>query len=551
MRTHVSVLFLLLFALISCQKPPMGKVTTSNSPFMAGTTLTKSIDEDAILDEQTGLYLIPNKDVYELSNVQREYERLTSATDRLLPTHQAVKLIPRDDATAHKLLSDTTMWVSRIPFGWRPVGQKKKASSHHRDVSMHNKVIEECGVSDVINDAGTPPVITPLYARWPVGKSLPSDASYEILYDIYTPSANTPIDSLLSETLAPNISTRGVRPDAGNHPAWMDPWSLRIRFFDNVLHSFVDAKNIHVHYIDYSTGYSNSLATNSSGKVFVPENVPMSASVFLEFYTNDFKVTENNSPFYFSEYIATVDDLTEYPYDLVLGSPVTPVTFTPDFMHQVFQSAYHYYKRHNDLLDNIEKMHLDSPLRIAAYPDSASLRRSGNDVLGCFYPYASPQYIEIANYESEASFIFGTVLHELGHASHFTELGPSSFSETKRRIKESFASFMGWYNVKHYYSSELPTDAFVHEACSQGRQNWPLSSNYYYTPIFVDLIDDYNQSILENASCVNDAISGVPVTDIISFAIGPETWAESLYLMQQKVGILYTATEFNNLVALY
>ncbi len=512
-------------------------------------SMTKAIFPDAIYDENSGFYLVPHEDVYQLSKVQAVYEELTKKTDKLLPTHRALKFLPSDESTAHRILTDSTIWASRVPFGFRPVAQKREPEPDQFTLADTNILSSVCDLCDVNTGEGTPPEIAPIYVRWPIDRTIPSGVSYEVLYDIYTPSSSSKIDSLLSKALNPSIQSRGVRPDAGTHPAWMDPWSLKIRFKDNTLNSYRNAANIRVRYMDYYTYYSCSLITNASGKVFVPEDVPMLAVVYLEYYNNNFKITENNSANFYVEFIDIVDNLCDYPYSFEVGSPVTTLDYSYSFKRQVFQAARYYFKGHNDLLNNIEKIHLDDPLRIATYADSTSLHHSGIAGSAWYFGGSTPRYIEIANHSSASSFIFGTVLHELGHASHHTEVG-YNYSSVTKYIKESFACFMGWYNVKIYYSNVLTTDYNVHNACLMGRQLWTGTSNY--TPIYVDLVDDYNQQLeYGNTALVNDAINNIPVTDVLNFAIGPVTWAQTVALMQQKVGILYSSTDFNNMITYY
>ena len=529
-----------LCLLMACNKNSSSICQVEMDPIFE--SLTKSIDTDATYDEHTGYYLVPNQDVYELSFVQKTYEQITGSKDQLQPTHKAIKLMPQDEATAHRLLSDTTMWVSCIPFGWRPVAQKPDPVY---EASSRNLSCEENRSTDVIFDEGIPPVILPVYARWPVDRSIPSDISYEYLYDIYTPSSNTEVDSLLCLALAPTTVPRVERPDSGNPPQW----HLQIKTFDTTLNSFQVVKQVHVTYKNYSTYYTQTLCTDSFGMVAVPFDAPMSTVVLLDLYTDDFKVTSDNNSNYVSQLVYPLYALAEMPYESHLGIPTTPVELPYIFKLQVFRAAHYYYNGHNDLLDNIAKLELDTPLRIAAYTDTL-ITHDGVDGWGWFMGGSNPPYIEIANYAQVSGKIFGTTLHELGHASHYTELGLILFGVAHDRIKESFASFMGWYNVKEYYSSVLADDAAVNNACTQGRQYWAGDNTNNYTPIYIDLVDNFNQSTVDS-SLVNDAITGVSVEDVLSFSIGPVVWAHTRYLMQQQVGVLYTSTDFNNFISLY
>lgn len=498
----------------------------------------------SVYDERTGFYLVPCKDVYEIGNVQKEYEKLTGSTARLQPTHMALKILPPDEVTAHKLLTDTTMWVSSIPFGWRPIAQKSTPSPSFDKRMLEFEIKEP--QTDEVADEGVPPIVQPIYVRWPVWRSIPANISYEHLYDIYTPSNNTDVDSLLFMALSPGITQRTQRPDGGHSPIW----HLQIKAYDNVLNSYKEMKYVHVTFRDYTTYYTRTLCTDTFGMVEVPLDAPMSCIALLNLYTDKFKVTSENNSDYVSFLLYGISYMAEMPYSSHMGIPTTTINMAYAFKLHVFQSAQYYYRGSNDLLNNISKFELDNPLRIAAYYDSTRITHNGDKGVGWFLGNANPPYIEIANFSSYSSWIFGTVLHELGHASHRSEMG-WKYSYTEPRIKESFATFMGWYNVKQYYSSVLLTDEDVHGACHQGRQDWEGNSNDYYTPIYIDLADDYNQYLEINSSYVNDNISNIPVSNILNFAIGPMTWTRSKQLMQGQIGSLYSSSDFNNLISLY
>lgn len=96
--------------------------------------------------------------------------------------------------------------------------------------------------------------------------------------------------------------------------------------------------------------------------------------------------------------------------------------------------------------------------------------------------------------------IFGTAIHELAHVSHwslgFSTANYLNFNSSK--LAESWAQCVGWYVTKDIYSSITnyaqpwnDFDATQLASLNQGT----FISNDRYTPLFIDLIDDYNQSI--------------------------------------------------------
>lgn len=99
-------------------------------------------------------------------------------------------------------------------------------------------------------------------------------------------------------------------------------------------------------------------------------------------------------------------------------------------------------------------------------------------------------------YSTEMTY-FSTA-QEIGHASHHSWAG-SDYSSYCKSIIESWSIFVACIlcNKEYFF---FPTNF----------DNWPLessSSSIYYTPIFIDLFDDDNQSLIY-PSCPNDDVTG-------------------------------------------
>ena len=79
---------------------------------------------------------------------------------------------------------------------------------------------------------------------------------------------------------------------------------------------------------------------------------------------------------------------------------------------------------------------------------------------------------------------------------------------------------------------------------------WTPSSSSNYSPIFVDLFDDYNQHT-HNSNYNNDPISYVPVSFIRYCALGPTTFQAVYNNLLSGVGTYYSSDEFNTFIAPY
>lgn len=112
---------------------------------------------------------------------------------------------------------------------------------------------------------------------------------------------------------------------------------------------------------------------------------------------------------------------------------------------------------------------------------------------------------------------FQTTIHELGHGNMCRNKGKYKYADTGSMIKESWASFVEWYMTPMAYRLwGHPNPAEL----GRNRQSWEKIYNDYYSPLFIDLMDDHNQYAAKgnNPNYPNDRIKNVPATVIESIA---------------------------------
>ncbi len=96
--------------------------------------------------------------------------------------------------------------------------------------------------------------------------------------------------------------------------------------------------------------------------------------------------------------------------------------------------------------------------------------------------------------------IFNITAHELGHAAHCTWMTTVQFLQVKNYITESWADFVAWaLSDIEYRALGTTTSASTDQSWNDGDDN--------YTPLFIDLVDTFNQSTF-NSNLPNDQISG-------------------------------------------
>lgn len=458
-----------------------------------------------------------------------EKARALFSDTSLEATHRALRILPSNMEQLHRLEADESLIISYHPLEYVLIPESfDNAPAPEQEM---DPVYEECGTVVAMEDLRT---VSPVYVLWPVSHPLPQGVNYELLYEVYMPEAE-PSRLIPDPYIEP--------PHAAGH----------LRCYDNRLASYKPLKHVQLQYIDVFSS-TRTAYTDTSGYFylsFADIDYPVTVKLRNDKFVVRDSTTSNVKSFSFS------------PRDYVLPFPGNEnpvfvngcnVQFPANFFWDTYKAAEYYFYGDNDLL-NIVPIYdtLGVSIDIHAINSSAP-----NNILGCF-SYSTNNsfspYINIfnpySNYSGASSKIFGTVNHELAHATNYT-LGASYMYATDDMIVESFASLMGWYNVSQYYSSYVGTShSLVHSICTQGRQNWTQSSTtLIYTPIFIDLYDDYNQHTT-NSSYNNDPISGVPISFIANSALGPQSFQSVHNLLQSGVGSYYTSSEFSTFISPY
>ena len=380
-----------------------------------------------------------------------------------------------------------------------------------------------------ICDAEEAPVIDlyPIDVYWPVWKNIPEDYKYVHNGDTYIPSV-----------------------EEGSETRAQVPLSIsgQVRAYDNRLNQYKPVMHAKIRYYSLVSGNLVLRNTTTDSLGYFTLNRPdtiMDIDMYLE-----------NSNFVVRDSITTSVKVISLR-NIGLHPGYLQKDLSSNFFLDVYQAASYYFYKNNDLLSQITKYSSESSLDIFAVnsPSPTGNTRGSFTCGGNISPYITVFNPEYSNYTGAASKIFGTTLHELGHATHYFFDGYMSFLFVHKLIRESFASFFGWYNVKEYYSDVITDHASVNAICTQGRQQWtpspdPTALLNPYSPFYIDLYDDFNQYyFLPDA--MNDPISGVPVSIIIDSSLGHTSFQTVLSYLSTYVGQYYTSSEFSTLTTPY
>lgn len=386
----------------------------------------------------------------------------------------------------------------------------------------------------------------PVDVYWPNEKYIPDTIEYSIINDSLLLSLPTEKDRI----------TR--HPDFPLQPASIDG---QVRAYDNRLLDYVPVGHAKIKY--YQRQGSNEVlqytTTDSTGN-FILEVPAVYRDVELLLQNSNYIVRNGNT----SEVKSISLGAPSFNYFGPLGEAGNTeprINVLPSFMQRdlssdyfldVYNAAHYYFYGSNELLNQVTRYSSASAISVFAVNEP-----SGTNTLASFN-YSSTPFITVynayvSNYLERASYIFGNLLHELGHATMYTYLGASTYPTVAKVIRESFAEFFGWLNVFHYYSSVAPSHGSVNSICLCGQQTWQaLSDTLVYTPFYVDLYDNYNQSIYyPYLDVVNDSISAVPVSIILNLALGYTSFSTVCNQLASYTNIYFNTTQYSSFVTPY
>ncbi|MBQ9100888.1 MAG: hypothetical protein IJY54_05865 [Paludibacteraceae bacterium] len=108
-------------------------------------------------------------------------------------------------------------------------------------------------------------------------------------------------------------------------------------------------------------------------------------------------------------------------------------------------------------------------------------------------------YGKNGNIYRNPSPVLSTTLHELSHIAHCSSVGFLKFTQTEDHIKEAYTTAVQWdMTIKEYYDLYLKEHTALSDLLNFiTSQKWPLHNrNNKYSPLFIDMIDDFNQKNL-------------------------------------------------------
>lgn len=524
--------------------------------------------QNVAFQESTGYWLHKKGDPYTLANFRRvyddilagKYKELTRAevnavseTEELTATHYSVKFFPKTEAEQWQLERMEDINISYYPFEYALLSEEQ-VEELNVTRSAVNTLPDETRYTVTYDNLRTiegpaPPqtfTLPVLYVVWPVDKPFPAGMDYEIVEELYIPdySAESKVDPEVNAML----ETRSFFPPniIINPGDTLPRPTLNLRGqlmnFDSTLMRAVPITGVKV-VLRNGSSLWNAI-TDSQGYFSFTAAVHLNlATVECWLQNTNWKVIRNTGSteaFIFSmgdasNHWSAVEDVV--PVWTKKGNSKNPLFL-------VARSIDHYYRGYNNQTHEIPGWTYSNgglKVYVPCLPDEE------NNYAGLFYPaYGGEQaYIKIFNTRQSDLDDVGTVFHELGHFVHYCERGATTFNDMHSLLKESIASYVGDYLVRNHYTLYGGNYDDNPQVIAQARQSWNLGEEHiYYTPLFVDLFDSYNQHT-GNSNRPVDLISTFSHEAMLRILRECYDWPSCKQILQSYVGEFYTQSELN------
>jgi len=554
--------------------------------------------QNQTIKQSEGFIVLGEKleDPYALDNMIKAYENLKSTKSntpnfKIKPTHKYIRFLPKNEKEWGILKSDTTLILYDYPLDY----EIKNMGTYYHDPSLPKSSI------------------TWQYCVVPLKYNIPNIRN-ELLYEVFIPDDkgsknSSELKQFLFDLEYESTKLTGNLPKNTNKAKGtkelLGYWRPKgtIKAWDNLIGTTTTYTQVFSHYecYDCETGEDvvcpeevNPLVRiiapidnhickravynyipHTTGGMYIPLN---QVSVHARWFTNiKTDLTDENGYFETDQFLFEVNYAIKWErgeYDIRDGS--------------LLQAWYNGPKKQGDweLEINGGSSIMYATMHRAAYKqfygDNLDIRRPTSngktklcyideDGAGIFWgdwiDYGILPDIKIwgknnGSYKT-VNQIFGTTTHELGHLSHWHLIGINNYAFTGEVIYESWATAVEWALTNdeyHTMGARFGGDAainYYHEFLYQLRN----VNGEVYTPIFIDLMDDYNQRVgglingvfqEGNTNLPNDLISVYTLSYIQNNILKDSRGISSLHtaVRSNKISNV-TDNEIDELFALY
>ena len=536
------LLLLPLALFTACNKQDLSIECNSPSTDMILTRSNCLEYNAAVYQKSTNSWLVKRKDPYCLNfqkkvignNIKLKSLISSSSGLELLPTHYAIRLYPKDEREYETIIKIKDIDVAYFPFDYVPVQVDASVREDSLYLEEDTKYTIEKDIYDIDGnferiDTEVMPV---LYAVWPVAKPFPDNIDFKVDYEVLIPqkasnySVNKDFFDLL-ERVSVFQATGISMPINANGPRNV----YYITDYDEQLDENVPLAHLKVRFQIGSSIIDR--ITNSNGSFSY--NYTNGTTVQAILQNDKWNITNTSSTNPITINITSL--FTSGSNNIEIDNDICPVLRALD---------YYYYGNHEVVITNNSSL-----IRVKILSSSQYSGKSGEFHPGLLGPSAIDIYPGIFS-DME---LFAIVCHEMGHFNHYLRRGNFlNYTSVHRLFKESYASYSGWYLGHKYFRiyNTTTSDWWVDYYIGYSWQNWrktDTGDSSHYSPLFVDLIDDFDQCY-NNPLLNYDPISGAN-HQIIFAMIAPKNWSDIKAKLAEYIGSVITQTEYTSFIVPY
>lgn len=478
-------------AVLACSKNEPQAPNTEGTP----SSLHTSSTEPAPTPYREGDLILGKKlnNPYTLANMKSAISRLEGQGLSLLKavnlraSHFYVKFKPADSAQCEQIGRDKRMTVYPYPLDYEI---KQRGNDYHDPNLPKDKP-------------------TYLYAAVKSDFVFNSKIDYEIICPLYIPEEDTSLKSKTSEAYIDQLLNQAYKqtgnfqdtivaikansPQASYHP------SGKIQVWDTRLQQYIGLEGVDMRARRWFT--THHARTDFWGNYQMENTFKNPCNYSLWFSQDDFTVKPH------------LVDLTAW-----IDGPKQKANWNLDiangydrFVSHIFRGAYRY---HYGFIDGLKRPYNIGDGRAWYIGVDNGNGSSGNNYI-VFKVIRIRRFGDNGEYNSDE--IFSTTCHETAHTSHsmIMSLGFIDFGLfLKKQMRESWAVGVEWWLTKLEYKNTrgIPNygdwndNTWVQYPNYQGFQNWDKQTYPDYTNIYINLMDDYNESL--GIGSVNDNVKG-------------------------------------------
>lgn len=502
-KKHVLAFLTVTLIFISCQKT---ELTPENENYEESSRLITESEEEIPYEEGSNTILGENKqNPYSVENMTIALQNLSNngiicdVEAEVYTSHYYVKFSPQNSEQYEALHLDSSLALSDYP--------------------IESTVIQN---GDYYHDPSLPDSIpTYQYTAVEVGYQFPDSIPYEIIDNLYIPEKDEIfqyenggtndlfVDHLLNQAYIQTGNDDDIIPleDPIETEALRYTPSGRIRVFDTRIQQFIGMEGVRVQARRWFIIYN--AYPDFNGNYRMNHSYKRRCNYSIWFATGRFAVRQNL--FNTSFWINGPKQRNDWNYDLNNSYQ--------RFAGHVFRGGYRYHDKNIGGLQRPFRPSKNRTIYIAK--DS---KKSWSGINWIVFPV-----IKIARYENngneyESDEIFSTTCHETAHTSHVIKMnaGVIQYWQVTSQIQESWPVAVEWFLTNIEYNDrgvanygewnyhpinppQYPND--------RAYQYWSSSTSSTYTTLFINLVDNINESGLYFGT-PNDQVAGYTLADI-------------------------------------